>query len=129
LELRNSTNSSALQCSELRCNTQSCAKLDAELRAALQRSSTNSSEPRCNVAPRRAQSRAAAQLHKEGDDSCPSPSSSWGCAAAPCFIFLVALRCNIVAFFFLFSLLRYRATVTFLYGGDFFFFALLLLML
>jgi len=33
-------NSSALQRSELRCNTQSCAKLGAELRAALQRSST-----------------------------------------------------------------------------------------
>jgi hypothetical protein len=44
----------------LRCNAQSCAKLGAEFRAALQRSSTNSSEPRCSAAPRTARSHTAA---------------------------------------------------------------------
>jgi hypothetical protein len=43
------------------------------------------------------------QLHEEGDDSCPSPSSSWGYAAVPCFIFLATLRCSIATLFFLFS--------------------------
>jgi len=63
-----------------------------------------------------------AQLHEEGDGNCPSPSSSWGCAVAPCFFFLAVLRCNIAALFFsFFLLLRYEATITFLYGGDFFF--------
>jgi hypothetical protein len=103
---------------ELRCNAQSCA----ELRAALQRSSTNSSEPRCSAAPRRVRSRVATQFHEEGDGNCPLPSSSWGCATTPCFFFLAALRCSIAAlFFFFFLLLRYKAAVTFLHGGDFFF--------
>jgi hypothetical protein len=58
---------------------------------------------RCSATPRTAQSCAPAQLHEEGDGSCPSPSSSWGCAAAPCFFFLATLCCSIAAFFFLFS--------------------------
>jgi len=68
------------------------------------------------------------QLHEEGDDSCSSPSSLWGCVTVPCFIFLTALQ-HCSAFFSFFLLLRYRVAVTFLYGGDLFFFALLLLML
>jgi hypothetical protein len=45
-----------------------------------------------------------------------------GLHSSALFFFLVALRCSIVALFFsFFLLLRYRAAVTFLYGGDFFF--------
>jgi hypothetical protein len=69
-------------------------------------------------------------LHEEGDDSCPSPSSSWGCAAAPCFFFLAALRHSIAALFFLFSC-RYATELPSpsYMVGILFFFTLLLLML
>jgi hypothetical protein len=81
-----------------RCSARNCV---ATLKVAL--SSALSSEPHCNTAPRTARSRAATQLHEEGDGSCPSPSSSWGCATTPCFFFLATLCYSIAAFFFLFS--------------------------
>jgi hypothetical protein len=111
------------------CNAQSCAELGAEFKAALQRSSTNSSEPRCSAAPRTARSRATAHLHKEGDGSCPSPSFSWGCLATPCFFFLATLCCIIAAFFFLFSCCYATELPSPSYMVGIFFFALLLLML
>jgi hypothetical protein len=105
------------------------AQLHQQLGAALQRSSTNSSEPRCSAAPRTAQSRATAQLHEEGDGNCLSPSSSWGCAATPCFFFLATLCCSIAAFFFFFLAATLQSCRHLPIWWGFIFFALLLFML
>jgi hypothetical protein len=116
------------------CSAWSCV---ATLRVAL--SSALSSKPHCSATPRTARSRAAAprtarsgaatQLHEEGDGSYPSPSSSWGYAAAPCFFFLATLCCSIAAFFFLFSCCYATELPSPSYMVGIFFLALLLLML
>jgi hypothetical protein len=124
----------------LRCSAWSCV---ATLIVAL--SSALSSEPHCSAAPRTARSRAVAQLHEQlgaALQRSSTNSSESRCSAAPrrrrrqlpVAFFFVGLRnsalfffscyavlqhCNV--FFSFFLLLRYRAAVTFLYGGDFFF--------